>query len=488
MIRYVAFYTLLFCVPGACASAADAFDRKPWLEDYAYLKHALEREDANLAWFASAAGGLDLPALDRRTQRALASAADEADAKAALLGFIGAFHGHTAALPALAPAVKSAEPPRLDFAGLDAAAGCAALGFGSTKSVAFSLPFESLPGFTLVADGSARSFRTGVASAGGKRLGLLRIPYFRPAEYLEPCLGGWRDAAAATADPAKLKERLALRVYATVAERLAELARRGVDVLVVDVGGNSGGDDMGEFLTRLFTTRNVQSARLMMTAGPVATAYLDERVGDLKRALQGGDGELARSAEHAIAGFEARKRAVEARRCDMAWVWRERRPWNPAGCSRLVDVGYASGALDDVAPTSAGDLAQALYWPAVVDAWRGAWSGPVYVLTNGQTYSSAEMFTARMRDNGVARTVGTATGGDGCGFMQDDVPIVLPHSRLRFRAPDCVRLRADGTDEVAGIAPDVPIAPTDGESPRARAARALEAIAADFAHSKAPSN
>src|SRR5581483_11947141 len=196
MIRYVAFYTLLFCVPGACASAADAFDRKPWLEDYAYLK------------------------------RALASAADEADAKAALLGFIGAFHGHTAALPALAPAVKSAEPPRLDFAGLDAAAGCAALGFGSTKSVAFSLPFESLPGFTLVADGSARSFRTGVASAGGKRLGLLRIPYFRPAEYLEPCLGGWRDAAAATADPAKLKERLALRVYATVAERLAELARR----------------------------------------------------------------------------------------------------------------------------------------------------------------------------------------------------------------------------------------------------------------------
>jgi hypothetical protein len=45
--------------------------------------------------------------------------------------------------------------------------------------------------------------------------------------------------------------------------------------------------------------------------------------------------------------------------------------------------------------------------------------------------------------------------------------------------PNCVRLRADGSSEVAGIAPDLPIAAIDGESPRARAARMLYAVVGD---------
>jgi len=72
------------------------------------------------------------------------------------------------------------------------------------------------------------------------------------------------------------------------------------------------------------------------------------------------------------------------------------------------------------------------------------------------------------------------TGGDGCGFMGDVPPLVLAHSRLRFRVPNCMRLRADGSDEVAGIAPDLPIAPTEGESDRARAARLLRTVAAEL--------
>ena len=104
----------------------------------------------------------------------------------------------------------------------------------------------------------------------------------------------------------------------------------------------------------------------------------------------------------------------------------------------------------------------------------------VYVVTDGRTYSSAEMFSAVMRDNGIAKTIGLRTGGDGCGFMQEEKPFVLTHSKLRFRIPDCVRLRADGSDEVAGIAPDMPILPTEGESDRARAARAIATIENDL--------
>jgi hypothetical protein len=63
--------------------------------------------------------------------------------------------------------------------------------------------------------------------------------------------------------------------------------------------------------------------------------------------------------------------------------------------------------------------------------------------------------------------------------------LVLPHSRLAFNIPNCVRLRADGTDEVAGVAPDIPVTPSPGEGARGVAMRMLGIIAGD-ARSTAP--
>jgi hypothetical protein len=65
--------------------------------------------------------------------------------------------------------------------------------------------------------------------------------------------------------------------------------------------------------------------------------------------------------------------------------------------------------------------------------------------------------------------------------MVNDNPIVLPNSRRAFRIPNCVRLRADGTDEVAGVAPDLPTAAQPGETPRSLAARTLRTIFGDVA-------
>lgn len=66
--------------------------------------------------------------------------------------------------------------------------------------------------------------------------------------------------------------------------------------------------------------------------------------------------------------------------------------------------------------------------------------------------------------------------------LQDahDAPTVLRHSGLRLRMPNCVRLRGDGSDEVAGIAPDLPVTPIDDESDRARAWRLLQTVATDW--------
>jgi len=480
------------CLSAGLVAAATkpAFDRAGWRDDYALLKAALQQSYANLAWFASPQGGVDLPALDRRTKRLLDLADDDADARAALLAFVAAFHdGHFSPLPVREPALPgTTEPAKPEIATLDANAGCAALGYALTRNTAFSLPFETLPGFALEADGVSAPFRAGIVDAGdGARVGIVRIAYFRQSEAAVLCMLRWttlRQAGQAI-DPVTLRKQVDAAWFEALAAQLRRFTQEQVAAVIVDVGDNGGGNDAGDWSARLFTSKPVHSARLWMAAAADAHAYAEEQQGELRKALAAqteASADAQRAFAAATADFERRKAALASRQCDLSWVWRERRAWDPAGCSRLLEMGFASGAVDYLAASAFGnnELASALYWPASVDAQRGAWSGPVYVLTNAKTYSSAEMFSAVMRDNGIARTLGVTTGGDGCGFMQEAKPLLLPHSQLRFRIPDCVRLRADGSDEVAGIKPDVPLLPTEGESDRARAARALALVAVDL--------
>ncbi len=472
------------------SDAAAAFERKAWQSDFAFLKKDLELRYANLAWFASPQSGIDLPALDRRATRALAAAENDEDAKAALLAFVAGFHdGHFSQLASLlAAAGGSAEPPPAELDKMDAAAGCAALGYAPTRSVPFSLPFESLNGFALERGDVPHDFRSGVfTTADGKQIGVVRIRYFRQRDYSPPCEREWAVArrTGKPIDADALRNQIDQEWFAALAAQLRRFRADKMAAVVVDVGGNGGGNDAGDWSTRLFSAQPVRSARLLMVAAPAAAGNFDEQLESIGKALAAhpqADAPSRQILTDAAAEIGRRKAAIDSRHCDLSWAWREQRPWNPAGCSRLIDAGFASGSVDylPAGKIAEKDLAAALYWPTEVDAYRGAWSGPVYVLTDGKTYSSAEMFTASMHDNGIAKTVGATTGGDGCGFMQNDPPVVLPHSRLRFRVPDCVRLRADGSDEVAGIRPDLPVLPTEGESDRARAARALAAIEADL--------
>jgi len=48
---------------------------------------------------------------------------------------------------------------------------------------------------------------------------------------------------------------------------------------------------------------------------------------------------------------------------------------------------------------------------------------------------------------------------------------VLANSKARFDVPDCARLRADGSNEVMGIRPDVPVSFGERDGPHQRAAR-----------------
>lgn len=472
---------------GGPASASPAFDRAGWLSDYAHLKTELEAGYSNLAWFASPQGGVDLPALDQHTLHALQIAEDDDGARQAIKTFVASFHdGHFSELATVqaAKGTVEPEPPKADLAKADPAEGCAALGYANRSAVAFSLPFEGLDGFRLEADGVSSSFRAGVIGIGGRSVGVVRIRSFQLKQHHDACERAWKanpqmdkrsDAFDDAVDDAWLS---------ALADQLARFRKEGVALVLVDVGSNTGGNDSGDWMPRMFTKADVRSAPMWMSAAPVAKAYVDEELGDAAKAKAEDASPATQAlADRTIAFFKAREAELPTRHCDMGWVWHERRPFDPKGCSRLIEMGHASGAFAYLDRSAWGErmAGHRMYWPATVEPWRGAWSGPTYVLTSATSYSSAEMFSARMQDSKIAKTVGVRTGGDGCGFVEETPPIVLPHSGMRFRAPNCVRLRADGTDEVAGVSPDLPAPNLEGESPRARAMKVLKLIAADAA-------
>jgi hypothetical protein len=336
----------------------------------------------------------------------------------------------------------------------------------------------------LLADGDSSSFRAGIVRNAGGATGLIRIRNFNPSQYPRECERAW-DAAtpAQRADAEGFAERVQDRWLASLAATIDRIKAERPDRLIVDVGTNSGGNESGDWSARLFTARPLRSAPVLMSAGPQALTYLDQEIALLRTALaRRTDPRSQRAGRAALATLTVRRSSAEsAPPCEMSWVWRERRAWRGPSCNRLVDVGFISGIVEYQAPGSVPDprIARRIYWPAAADPLRARWTGPLYVLTNGATYSAAEMFAAALQNNRAARTVGTRSGGDGCGFMVEGVPVTLPLSRLRVQMPDCVRLRADGRNEVAGIAPDIPVPARAGESPRARAARLLDAVAAD---------
>jgi C-terminal processing protease CtpA/Prc len=84
--------------------------------------------------------------------------------------------------------------------------------------------------------------------------------------------------------------------------------------------------------------------------------------------------------------------------------------------------------------------------------------GRLYIMTDARTASASEQFAALLIDNGVARTIGEKTMGVGCGFTNGGNPTTLKHSGLVIWMPDCARLRADGSNEFEGVAPDYPVA------------------------------
>jgi C-terminal processing protease CtpA/Prc len=107
---------------------------------------------------------------------------------------------------------------------------------------------------------------------------------------------------------------------------------------------------------------------------------------------------------------------------------------------------------------------------------EGIWRGPLLVLVDGETWSAAEEFAAVLQDNHAATIIGEPTGGAGCGHTDGSEPVILTNSGGSLSLPDCARLRADGSNEVRGIIPDIALPWGRHDGPQRRAATLFEAL------------
>lgn len=474
---------LCLVLSAACGVRSAAYDPSPWLADYALLKTGLEQSYANLAWFASPQGGVDLADLDRRTAASLAAARSDRDAKAALLAFLKAIpDAHLQVVdPKTVAKLSALDGPDHGLLGHLFAGRCDGYDLTEGLKTDFSLPFDQAGARRLPKGGSP--FATGLyATADGARIGLVRIPSFEMRQYPDLCRG-----AAAEMDRSRENAGVAFDDYVEtgflqfLAQTLRTLQQQGAQAIIVDLGGNPGGGDTGQLSAGLFSSAPLRSNPIWMVAGTPARHLFDHQL-KLLRAAQdkaAGDPRARRDLGAAIAAVQAREASIPNRTCNMAWVWRERRPWNPQGCSNLVKAGYMAGPSDLADWRAYASLASgvALYAPAALERIQGTWRGPVYVVVDGTTASAAELFGAILQDNHAGKVVGRRTIGAGCGNQGPYRFVALPKAGGSVRVSDCVLIRADGTDEVAGLTPDIPVA---GDDPVRRARETLARIVADL--------
>ena len=448
MQKFVAAIAGLALTMGSAQGQTPGWDATPWLADVAQMREAFETKYANREWLEKERGITIARAFDQLAAQ-VKGAGSDAEARAILDRTIrGIGDGHVALRwprPQSAAAGIVATTP----APASAASLCQSIGYDARKGRAGIA--SALPGYRPLADKGVLDAGT-VTTAGGT-VGVLRIPVFDPHAFPQLCA----DAVAAAAVPIdkpcedSCQNAVITHAYAALtrdmATRLRQIEAAGATSLLIDLTGNGGGSEWAEAAARMVTPKRLTSAPV----GFVRGAHWSGSWGRLAERLHG----WARTAPQ-------QDRAKLLALADQAEAARKiaDTPCVPAtGCEWLGRAGYATGLVGSAAPGEwLGSEWGAWVFSAGQHAYQeGAWRGPVMVLVDQETWSAAEQFTALLQDSRVATIVGARTGGAGCGYTWGGTPTTLRHSGATLLLPDCARFRADGSNEVAGIVPDVTI-------------------------------
>jgi Peptidase family S41 len=458
------------CPPAPPSDAGVVFDSALWVDDFHQLLDELASHYANLE-SARDDRRMDLPSLRRSTEKDLREAKTREAAEKVLQNFLRAFgDGH---LSVESPTEPSASPPPPQL--------CERLGYGKTRAKV-GVDFSLAGGFDRFNDVDQKDFPGGMLTLGPRvRLGVVRIGLFVVEAYPKLCdaalkeLGLTGDAACDEACRSRVELAVSNSLLASLERRYATARDSGAAALLVDLTNNGGGSDWVDPAARETTPTALHAPRLAFPRHPHWTRDLKSRLEDVERDLSKA-AEARKPTLEAAAGALRSAIAETERPCDLRGVW-DGAPTPP--CSMLVRPAlFASGALPyaKIGALTGLDSEEVLFKPSQYRYREGANVLPVILLVDGNTASAAELFVSMLKDNGAATVVGSPTAGAGCGYTNGGVPAVLHKSGLKIRIPDCVRLRADGSDEVTGITPDVLVAFTSHDSPYQRAVKSREGL------------
>jgi Peptidase family S41 len=441
----------------------DKFETRPWIEDFHQLLYEMETHYANLEWAVNDRK-MNLPELRKKTEDALTNAHSDADAHSAINTFVDSFgDGH---LELEWPSEDGKTPETRVEADV-----CARLGYHPRGKPGIDYSF--LTELSPVPTAEGELFQGGLLKAGTRTFGLIRISVFTEKGFPEIChealqhIGLLVDAACdqACADRVELKTADLLTTALTA--RAEQLRQAGATALLIDITRNGGGSDWVDAPPRALSSKPLRDPRLSFVKSEHWTKQLEDQLRDI-----GADQNNGHESDPVLRDAALKLReaiAASKQPCDAEQVWSS----GGLDCSLLASgFIFASGILPYVAPgrLSAFKSRDDLFYPGRYAYAESTHRLPLYVLVDKDTWSAAEYFAALLQDNHAATIVGEPTGGAGCGYTNGGIPTQLKNSRAQVQMPDCVRLRADGSNQVNGVTPDVliPWAKRDSAYQRAR--------------------
>lgn len=461
------------------------------LDDFDRLKGHLSAAWANLDWSVNGKG-IDLNALSEQTRAALLQVETAGEARSVLRGFVQSLDDpHLIVWEADASAVRTTSRPaaarEATALGRDTSArkACKAMGFRK-RGLGFKLRFPSRPGYTAVESDDRNPFVAGVLPLqDGRRVGLLRIAHFGDDGYPDVCRELWPAYRETIDTPCTdrwcddFRTVLRDRLLRYLEARIQAMQRLGYDLLVVDITGNGGGNEWAVSAAQVLSPLPLKCSRqafvkhehwqwiLERTRTSVAEDLMRDDLPEATRSLLA---TADRNLDDLIAETTAR--------CDMTPIWSGEAV--SEGCTNLVRGAYYScgvfSHLEDRQRLEPASRPAMLYQPIRNQFRASSNVEPVAILVDRATASASEDFASVLQDNGAATIIGGRTYGAGCGFVNGGITIHLEHVKLNVKAPDCARIRRDGSNEMAGVEPDVRLGWSD-DSRSARTEKALAALA-----------
>ena len=433
----------------------------------------MDEHYANLEWVAKVRR-TDLAALVAKTNAAIDSATSVSAAQKAITDFLSAMgDGHLEIDWPEPPGTATTPPGSL----------CARLGYRERR-LSPGLQFQLLASTSQVAGSTDRYFPVqSLNLADGSRIGILRIGVFSAQWYPELCTAALEQLHlsehAACNDACADRVQIAAENELTSKLSAAILALKGTPSLravAVDLTGNGGGSDWEEPAARELTAAPLNSPRVGFVKHDHWQKQFEDDLASIHADLPKASGSYRQLLLHAERTYSDLL-ALSKQHCDQSALWLDK----PLNCT-IVGQGdlYTTGTLSYARPNSLPrvDSAQYIFYPSLYTYQEGVYNGPLYLIVDSHTASAAERFAAMFQDAKAARIVGVPTYGAGCGFTNGGIPTQLHNSKAAVGMPDCVQFRADGSNAVAGITPDVLIPWHPNDNPYQRAMRAFATLAA----------